>query len=826
MLLGSSTATVSADVANISESHIPLQHSGHHDPELDGAASFASIASKAITLGSATLQEAAALLSDQHAALIQAASQAVTQLAEKKAPQTTAALKSAAAQLAEQQAAFVTQLSEQGAEIKQTAAQAAIRMGERLAEGPAVLKLAALVQLNNWKTKATEGHAAFKEAATQAAARLSEQHADFVLAIGGQLTERQTELLNNAATLLAKRQAAFVEAAEEAASQLAARQTEIKQTATQAAAQLVERLAESPSVLRKAAAHLGEQHTTLHQAATEALTQLANWKLRATEVASQSAVQFAEGVADRQAALVEAATQAAQHLTEQQATLHDAISAIGKELSKRQAILGQAASQAAAALTQFCVGCGQDALRQAASLAMEQLAEHEMLLHESGADMAIALANLQAALSPSAGRIAAQLAELQQNYARELENASRTSCPVHNASDSAEKFPCVPTPDVQATKPFALPYLIVSKAVVQSISCEVPLGIALLGMVALCVYSTIHTIAKCGGEDVASLAYSSFLRRVAIWFVHRVLLGWALVLLSDCMSGAPLFLKKYDAMGWPMWSTLMPLSTQLCFFIPAAAILNTAVACGSSFCSLQETRRFYASLSREVHAAIVGCFVSDWLLFPTDLLFFGHHVLGLGIVFGVWSMVLEEAKLLAANATSVGSARQLTAINFWWVTGLSIAAMEASSFFYCLYSVMSFGAILNLSWFAVFTYSNVLSIMCMLAQHPWGTSMKVIWAAGSWLQQTIERAQVTFPHLPIPQWLSSKTTSDSVSYLWKSFMITAICLARHQQMWIYVHEQLSSSSVIIVGGLCMLLAGASVWRLKDFEKHPDPQDTD
>merc|ERR1719460_3211118 len=102
---------------------------------------------------------------------------------------------------------------------------------------------------------------------------------------------------------------------------------------------------------------------------------------------------------------------------------------------------------------------------------------------------------------------------------------------------------------------------------------------------------------------------------------------------------------------------------------------------------------------------------------------------------------------------------------------------------------MRFGALLNLSLFVVFTYSNLLSIMCVLAQHPWGTSIKVIWAAGTILHQITERARATFPRVPIPQWLSSKTTSDSVSYLWKSFMILAICLARQNQMWVYVREQ-------------------------------------
>merc|ERR1740138_607306 len=102
-------------------------------------------------------------------------------------------------------------------------------------------------------------------------------------------------------------------------------------------------------------------------------------------------------------------------------------------------------------------------------------------------------------------------------------------------------------------------------------------------------------------------------------------------------------------MGWPTWGTLLCMTSQTWFFLPAAAILNAAVARGPSCCSSPESRRFYASLSREVHASIVGCFVSDWMLFPTNLTFFGHHLLGLLIVYGTWSMVLEEAKLLASG---------------------------------------------------------------------------------------------------------------------------------------------------------------------------------
>jgi hypothetical protein len=288
------------------------------------------------------------------------------------------------------------------------------------------------------------------------------------------------------------------------------------------------------------------------------------------------------------------------------------------------------------------------------------------------------------------------------------------------------------------------------------------------------------------------------------------------------MAEAPLRIQRYDAMGWPMWSTLLPLSSQLFFFIPAAAILNTAVACGISCSSTPESQRFYASLSREVHAAIVGCFLSDWLLFPTDLVFFIHHTLGLGIVFGVWEMVQGEARLLSAGAPQGVNGPRLTAINFWWFTGLSVAAMEASSFFFNLYSVMNFGAALNLSLFAVFTYSNMLSVMCVLSRHPWGTSAKAIWLAGSQLHKVVQRAQAAFPQLPLPRWISSKTTTDSVSYLSKLFIIVVLCLARHHQMWLYVREQMASSSAIIVGATCVLLASASVWRMRDFEGHRSP----
>lgn len=808
-------------------------HSSSQDASsfMDGASAFASGAMQAFKEGSNTLTEAASLLSEQYATFIEVAGQKVTDLAEQKALETTAALENAAAQLKEQQAAFIAQLADQGAEMKQTAVQAAIKLGESLGEGPEVLRLAALAQLENWKVQATavasqaaaqfvegvaEGQAALTEAASQAAARLAERQASFgdaIKAMSTQLSEHQTAILNNAATKLAERQRAFVQAAGQAASQLAERQTEIKQTASVAAAQLVERLTESPTILREAAERLKEQHVTLQQVAKDASDQLTDWKAKATEIATEAAAHIAEGVADKRAALVEAATQAVAHLSEQQAVVRDAISSVGTQLSERRDLLVQGASQAAAQLTQFCIGCGQDALREATTHAMERLAEHEMLMRESAAHVAIELAKLHATLSPTAGHIAARLAELQ----RSLDNVEVDASCLVGANLSSAQQECS-TPPEQERFQLALSYLLSLKSLAQRTGLEFPIAFVLLCLTILCMHSAVYTILRSGGEDVFSLSYDKFLWRVATWFVHRVFLGWALLLLSDSMAEAPFLIPIYDAMGFPTWGTLLCLWTQLWFFLPAAVILNTAVARGSSCCSSPESRRFYASLSREVHAAIVGCFVSDWFLFPTSLTFLAHHMLGLGIVYGVWSMVLEEATLLASAKETGSQGRSLTTINFWWVTGLSVASMEAASFFFNLYSVTSFGVILHLSWFACFTYSNVLSVMCVVAQHPWGTSLKVIWAARSLLNRITEYAQVTFPQIRIPSWLSSKTTSDSVSYLWKSFMISVICLARQNDMWCSVREKLPSSSVIAVGAGCMCLACACVRRLKDFER--------
>jgi hypothetical protein len=292
--------------------------------------------------------------------------------------------------------------------------------------------------------------------------------------------------------------------------------------------------------------------------------------------------------------------------------------------------------------------------------------------------------------------------------------------------------------------------------------------------------------------------------------VHRVCLGWALVVLSDRLAEAPYNIRKYDSFGWPLWSTLLPCSSQGLFFLPAAVLLNGAVAQRSrARYGSPQIRRFYASLSREVHAAICGCFVSDWCLFPTDLIFFLHHLLGLGIIFGVWSMVLREAR-----ARSCGAEEQPT-IHFWWVTGLSIATMEASSFFYCLYSLVAFGDVLKLSLFAAFTYSNVLSIICVIAQHPWGASVKVIWWAGGHISEAIEGAQTALVRPPL-QKLSAKGVEVSASYIIKGLMVAAICAARQSQVWEELRGQTSRPAVVLVGTSCVLAAAACAWRLRDF----------
>jgi hypothetical protein len=668
-----------------------------------------------------------------------------------------------------------------------------------------------------------EGSATLKEAA----ARLKEQHAALALAA------------NQAVAQLTGQKDALVQAAGQAAAKWAERtQQDLKEKAAQAAAQLADRLAEGPEILKAAAERVGKQHVTLQETASKALAQLSDWTVSdvanqarglvgeplaqfsdwtVSDVANQAKKQFSEqhatlrdAVANVGAQLSEHQTMLAQQFSEQHATLRNAVATVGAQLSERQTMLTQAATQAATHVTQFCLSCGQDALRQAATTATAQLAEHEMLLRESAALIAVQVANLQAAISPSAGRIAAQLAELlceSEDYASLI---GTCSLPPADGDLLQQRQQSSEAPTSSPQKPLARAYLLSARRMVQGTRYDFYLSCACLGMVAICLCSTIFTIGLHGGEDASSLSYPNFVRRAAVWFVHRIFLGWALLSLSDVMAEAPLHIPKYDAMGWPMWSTLLPLSTQLFFFVPAAAILNTNVAMGSSPNHTQESHRFCASLSREVHASLVGCFTSDWLLFPTDLVFFGHHILGLGIIFGVWNMVLDEARLLSTSAPDCKA-------RFFWVTGLSVASMEASSFFFNLYSVISPGALLNLSLFAVFTYSNVLCLMCVLSQHPWGTSIKVIWVARSFLSSVIERTQAAFPQVRIPSWLSSKTTSDSVSYLWKSFMVSVLCLARHFQMWCYVREQLSSSSVVIVGAACVGLAGALVWRLQDFE---------
>jgi len=760
----------------------------------EGAAALANGAAQAaaqlrgrITEGSAALMEVGTQLAEQHAALIQAASQAATQLAEQRDAFAHAASQ-AVAQLVERQSDFTN-----------SAGQAAAQLAERLGECPAVLKAAA--------GRIGEKRVAFVQAASQAAAQLAERQSEITNSAGHAAAQFAERLGDGPAVLKA--------AAGRIGEQLAERQFEIASSAGQAAAQFAERLVEGPAVLKAAAGRLGdgaamleaatgrisEQQAIVQQAASRAMTQLADWQTTG------------------QAAMREAAAQAAGHLSEQQDTLNRMVAMVGMQLSEGRGALAQAASQATAQLTRSAAG-GQEAFRQAVTAAIAQLDEHEALLQQ--------LAELQATLSPSAGRIAAQLAELQHRiHEFELEDVvehNRTWCRTSNPTDTAmQGEPCVAEPANNETllgdlKPYALPWLLAVRKLIQNAGLEVPAACVLFCVLVRCVFSTVHTIVLAGGADPADLAYGSFVQRVAWWLVLRVCLGGLLLLLSDFMADGPLQIPRYDVMGWPMWSTLLPLTTQLCFFVPAAAVLNTAVACRVSH-SAPESRRFYCSLSREVHTSIVGCFVSDWLLFPTNLVFLGHHLLGLGIIFGVWSMVLGEARLLS-RATARGS---VTAINFWWVTGLSVATMEASSFVYNLHSVMNFGAVLNLSFFAVYSYSNLLALMCVLSQHPWGARMKVIWvASSSHLCRLIEMAQAAFPQLPpFATWgLSSKAMANSVLYLWKLLMVTAICVARHYQMWIAVGEQTSSLAFAIVGTTCVLLAGASVWRLKHFEGLP------
>ena len=198
--------------------------------------------------------------------------------------------------------------------------------------------------------------------------------------------------------------------------------------------------------------------------------------------------------------------------------------------------------------------------------------------------------------------------------------------------------------------------------------------------------------------------------------------------------------------------------------------------------------------------------------FPTDLTFFAHHVIGILIVFGIWSMVLKEAKLLSARSETK------TTISFWWVTGLSIATMEGSSFFYCLYSMVNFGSILKLSLFAAFTYSHVLSITCVLSQHPWGASVKAIWSEGHLVGRSrSSSAQAAMARLPLLERLRSRKFV-SANYLYMSFMVAVLCLVRHNIMWDTVKEETSGVAAIVVGNICALLAAGCVWRMRDFKE--------
>jgi len=677
------------------------------------------------------------------------------------------------------------------------AAQAAAQLSGHIAEGSAALREVA--------AQLAEQQASLKRAAGNAFTHLSEQSAlCATCAVNG---------MKEAAAQLAEQQAAFMLFAGQKAAQLAAREAEMKQSAALAAARLAESFPGSPAVLKAAASRLREQHATIQVAASNAIAQLTNWQMQVKNAASQTAAQFAEGVAEGQAVLVEAATQAAGRVSEPQVALRRAVAAVGTHLSEGQSALAQAASSTASQLTRSAAN-GQEALWQAATAA-ELLHEHEKLLRQSST-LILGLAEMQATLSPSAGRVSAQLAELQRQLNQatpELAAMHAAECSPGDAKDVLAAPQHSPEPE---PKPFAYGFVLDIKARVQDAGLEVVIASAFFCVVGLCLCSTVLTIKSGGGEDPESLGYDRLLRRAACWFFHRLCLGWGLVLLSDIMEAPPFHIQKYDTMGWPRWATLLPTSSQFVFFIPAAAVLNTAVAQRSrTRYGTPATRRFYAGLSREVHASIVGCFVSDWCLFPTDMIFFFHHLLGLGIIFGVWAMVLREARSLSSNATDAR-----TTINFWWVTGLSIATMEASSFLYCLYSLMSFGDVLNLSLFAVFTYSNVLSIMCVIAVHPWGTGMKVIWFAGGQLSEAIEGAQTALPRFPLPGWLSSKATQVSMSYILKSLMVAVICLARQSQMWANVGERTPTSAIIVVGTLCVLLAGGCVWRLRDFEAQP------
>eukprot|EP00931_Biecheleriopsis_adriatica_P106188 TRINITY_DN80695_c0_g1_i1.p1 TRINITY_DN80695_c0_g1~~TRINITY_DN80695_c0_g1_i1.p1 ORF type:complete len:762 (+),score=145.51 TRINITY_DN80695_c0_g1_i1:75-2360(+) len=683
------------------------------------------------------------------------------------------------------------------------AQQAAAQLLEHIAEGTAALREVA--------SQLAEQRASLVHSAGQAFRHLSEQSSICATCavkgmreVAAQLAQQQQSFVHaveQTAARLAQRQAQIQRSAGQAAAQfaggLAERQAKIQQSAEEAAAQFAGGLPESPAVLKAAAAQLHE----IQVAGSQAMAQLNDWQKNMKNAASKTAAQFVEGVAESQVVLAEAAGR----LSEPQMALRRAVEAVSSQLSEKQMALAQAASATSAQLARSAAS-SQETLRHAAATAAELLYEHELLLRQSST-LLVRLADIQATVSPSAGRISAQLAQLQRLL--QQGEAEPTSSPEACSAEAAAAEQQSLTPD---QKPFAFWWLIAVKEQVRHAGLLLPLASLLFSVAILCLGSTLLTIVRGGGEDADSLGYRPLLSRAACWLIHRLCLGWWLVLISDMLEKAPLHIPKYDAMGWPTWNTLLPFSSQLIFFIPAAAILNTAVAQRSrARYSTPTRRRFYASLSREVHASILGCFVSDWFLFPTDLTFFAHHLLGLGIIFGVWSMVLREARSIACAPADPSAA-----ISFWWVTGLSIATMEAASFFYCLYSLMSFGDVLHLSLFAVFTYSNVLSIMCVIAQHPWRGSAKAIWMVGGQIGTQSSWLRLPFSHCV------SKSAHVSMSYMWKSFMVAVICLARQKEMWANVREQMSTHSVVLVGTLCVLLAGGCVWRLRDFDGQTTP----
>lgn len=702
------------------------------------------------------------------------------------------------------------------------AAQTASQLAEHISEGSAALREVA--------SQLAQQRASLQHSAQQAFAHLSEQSTLWAQASREQAVKGMTEI----ASQLAEQQAAFILAAGQAAAMLAQREAEMHRSAGQAAAQLAERLSEGPQVLKAAVVRLGEQRETVQSMAAVAMTQLETWRTQAQSAASQSAAQLAESVAQKKAELaetmaqrkaelaekarsaasqstahfaeslaqmkaelVEAGSRAAGRLADRQSALRSAAAAVGAHLSEQQAAVAQTAIRT-------LEYSGQETLLQASGMAAALLYEHEKLLRQSST-LIVGLADMQATFSPTAARIAAQLAELERHVA--ANDGSR--CSLNTSTDAS-----VPQPPAVEFKPFAYAWLLAVKARLQGMGVELPVAISLLAIVMVCACVTLSTVMRGGGEDPVSLGYSSLLLRAGCWLIQRVCCGWAFVLLSDRLAEAPFNIPKYDVMGWPLWSTAIPAATQLLFFCPAALVLNTAVAHRSrARYSTPKTRCFYASLSREVHAAIIGCFVSDWLLFPTDLTFLVHHLFGLFIVLGIWSMVLKEARSLGVGATE-----PRTPISFWWVTGLSIATMEGSSFFYCLYSLMSFGEILKLSLFAAYTYSHVLSITCVISQHPWGTSMKAIWWAGSWAG-SLNSSQSAMPQLPLLKRLRSKKGACvSVNYLYISLMVIALCMARQHMAWDTVKGQTSGVATILVGNVCALLAAGCAWRLRDFKE--------